>query len=164
MAKKKSIVENAVEALAENVGVDKKTAKKVAETVSQIAGAKTAAKPAAKKPAAKKPAAKTSAKTPAKKPAAKTAAKKPAAKKPAAKTAAEKSALSKSKLPIELQFKSGKYTGEEIIEKCKAAYKGGTKKVVRSIEVYINAPKSRAYYVVNGKAEDENGNAYFIDL
>ncbi len=168
MPKKKSIVQSAVETVAEIAGADSAEAAKLGETVAALAkGAEESKKPAAKKTAAKKTAAKPAAKkTDAKKtdakPAAKTAAKK-TADKPAAKKAAE-SAAKKSALPIEFQCKGGNYTGEQIVEMCKAAYRNGTKKQIRTIEVYIKASKSKAYFVVNGKAEDENGNAYSIDL
>ena len=173
MPKKKSIVQSAVETVAEIAGADSAEAAKLGETVAALAkGAEESKKPAAKKPAAKKTAAKKTAAKPAAKKtdakktdakaAAKTAAKK-TADKPAAKKAAE-SAAKKSALPIEFQCKGGNYTGEQIVEMCKAAYRNGTKKQIRTIEVYIKASKSKAYFVVNGKAEDENGNAYSIDL
>lgn len=173
MAKKKTLtdtaVQNAVEAITEIAGADGKNGKKkepaeivaekLAETVAPIAGVepekpkstkKKASDTAAKKPAAKKAAAK------------KPASKKTAAKKDTSKAAESKSALSKSALPIEYQCKGGKYTGEEIIEKCKAAYKNGSRKTVHSIEVYVKG--SKAYFTVNGKSEDENGKAYFVEL
>ena len=56
------------------------------------------------------------------------------------------------------------YTADEIAEKCKEAYRAGTKKQVRTLEVYVNAAEAKAFYVVNGKSADENGNAYSIDL
>ena len=43
-------------------------------------------------------------------------------------------------------------------------YRAGTKKQVRTLEVYVNAAEAKAFYVVNGKSADENGNAYSIDL
>lgn len=155
MAKKKTLAETAVDTLTELTGADKKTAGKIVETVAALAGVETEK---AEKPKIAK-----------KKPAAKTAAKKPAAKKETAKKAAKsekpaetKSALSKSALPIEYQCKGGKYTGEEIIEKCKAAYRNGSRKTVRSIEVYVKGYK--AYFVVNGKDKDEDGKPYFVEL
>ena len=122
-------------------------AEKIVETVAAIAGVETEEKPAAKKTAAKKSATKKSA-------AAKASTKKTTAK-------AEDSTI-KSVLPIEYQCKGGKYTGEEIVEKCKADYKAGGRKQVRSIQVYVKG--SKAYYVVNGKSEDKNGKAYSVDL
>ena len=59
---------------------------------------------------------------------------------------------------------SGNYTADEIAEKCKEAYRAGTKKQVKTLEVYVNAAEAKAFYVVNGKSADENGNAYSIDL
>ncbi len=79
------------------------------------------------------------------------------------KTAAKKTKAANA-LPLELQFQGGNYTAEEIVEKCKAAYRGGTKKQIRSIMVYVNAAQAKAYYVVNDNAADENGNAYYVDL
>ena len=150
MPKKKTLAETAVDTLTELTGADKKTAGKIVETVAALAGVE------AEK--AEKP------KTAKKKPAAKPAAKKETAKKAAKseKPAETKSALSKSALPIEYQCKGGKYTGEEIIEKCKTAYRNGSRKTVRSIEVYVKS--SKAYFVVNGKDKDEDGKPYFVDL
>ena len=65
---------------------------------------------------------------------------------------------------VEIQFTAANYSPEEIIEKCKAAYKNGGRKVIRTIKVYVNAAEAKAYYVVNGKNTDENGNTYSIDL
>ena len=90
---------------------------------------------------------------------------KPAKKAPAAKKprAASKGKTAKT-VSVELQFASGNYTADEIAEKCKEAYRAGTKKQVRTLEVYVNAAEAKAFYVVNGKSADENGNAYSIDL
>lgn len=57
---------------------------------------------------------------------------------------------------------SGKdYTMEDVKEACKEAYKNGTRKHVKSIDVYLKAENGglRAYYVINGKADGA-----FIDL
>ena len=175
MARKKTIAETAVETLTELAGADSKkksgkkgtakkepseiVAEKIVETVAAIAGVETEEKPAAKKTAAKKPAAK---KSTAKKPAASKTAAKASTKKTAAKAAKTEDSSIKSVLPIEYQCKGGKYTGEEIVEKCKADYKAGGRKQVHSIQVYVKG--SKAYYVVNGKSEDENGKAYSVDL
>jgi hypothetical protein len=90
---------------------------------------------------------------------------KPAKKAPAAQKprAASKGKTAKT-VSVELQFASGNYTADEIAEKCKEAYRAGTKKQVRTLEVYVNAAEAKAFYVVNGKSADENGNAYSIDL
>lgn len=115
------------------------------------------AAPAAETPKAEAPAEK---KAPAKKPAVKKEAVKEEktvvkAEKPAAKKAApEKS----EKLFVE--FNGNQYNSEEIIEKCKAAYKGDSKKQVKTIEVYVNVSENKAYYVINGKS----GENYYIDL
>ena len=90
---------------------------------------------------------------------------KPAKKAPAAKKprTASKGKTAKT-VSVELQFASGNYTADEIAEKCKEAYRAGTKKQVKTLEVYVNAAEAKAFYVVNGKSADENGNAYSIDL
>lgn len=57
---------------------------------------------------------------------------------------------------------SGKdYTMDDIKEACKESYKNGTRKHVKSIDVYLKAENGglRAYYVINGKADGA-----FIDL
>ncbi|MCR5806754.1 MAG: DUF6465 family protein [Oscillospiraceae bacterium] len=179
MPKKKTLTETAVETAVETIaglaGADNKkpaakrksaakndpseiVAEKLVETVASIVEATTDGKEAA---APKKPAAKKAAKPAAKK----TAAKKPAAKDSktaAAKKSEPKAAAKKSALPIEYQCKGGNYTGEEIIEKCKAAYRGDSRKQVRSIQVYVKG--SKAYFVVNGQDKDENGAPYSISL
>ncbi|MBQ5332720.1 MAG: hypothetical protein J6K92_05625 [Oscillospiraceae bacterium] len=125
-------------------------AAKTAETVKAAPAAKTAeVKPAAevkpvsetKAPAAvkaEKPAAKKVEKPAAKK------AEKPAAKKPA-----------EVKKDVFVIQGSGEHTSAEIIELCKAAYKDGSRKHVKSIDVYVKAENGemRAYYVINGNAE-----------
>ena len=76
-------------------------------------------------------------------------------KKPAAKKAPEKDT---AKLFIE--FGGNKFAADEIVEKCKAAYKAdNSRKQVRSIEVYVKPEDNKAYYVVNGKAD-----GLYIDL
>lgn len=86
------------------------------------------------------------------------AAKKPAAKKNAEKPAEKKAADKASKVVI--QFAGKEFNSEEIVEKCKAAYKGDSRKQVKTIDVYVKPEESRAYYVVNGKAEEGS----FIEL
>lgn len=57
---------------------------------------------------------------------------------------------------------SGKdYTNDDIVELCKAAYRNGTRKQVKSCDVYLKAENGglRAYYVING-----NSDGAFIDL
>ena len=78
------------------------------------------------------------------------------------KSAAKKEAA--KPVSVEIQFSSGNYSPDEIVEKCKEAYKNGGRKVIRTIEVYVNAAEAKAFYVVNGKNTDENGNIYSIDL
>lgn len=98
---------------------------------------------AEKKPVEKKSAAKKAA-APAKK------AEKPAAAKKAEKPAAEKKAAAKSEKVV-LQFGDKEINIDDIVANCKAAYKNGTKKQVKTIEVYVKPEDSKAYYVINGK-------------
>ena len=103
----------------------------------------------------------------AEKPAKKAPAKKPAKTKaePAKTAEAKKETAAKAKpVSVEIQFSSGNYSPDEIVEKCREAYKNGGRKVIRTIEVYVKAAEAKAFYVVNGKNTDENGNTYSIDL
>ena len=77
---------------------------------------------------------------------------------------ADKKPEAKSAVPVELQFRNGNYTSEQIAEMCRTAYKNRGGKQIRTLEVYVNAAESRAFYVVNGKNSDKNGNVYSIDL
>lgn len=91
----------------------------------------------------------------------------PAAKAKETKTATKKKAApAKTEAPkkddVFLIQSSGKdYTMDDIKEACKEAYKNGTRKHVKSIDVYLKAENGglRAYYVINGKAD-----GLFIDL
>ncbi len=90
-------------------------------------------------------------------------AKKPAAAKASAASTAKKTAVPESKKSTAKKTAKGKsdeivlqsgdkdYTLSEITEKCKDAYRGGTRKQVKSIKVYVKAEKNqlKAYYVVN---------------
>ena len=59
-----------------------------------------------------------------------------------------------------IEFGGNKFAADEIVEKCKAAYKAdNSRKQVRSIEVYVKPEDNKAYYVVNGKAD-----GLYIDL
>ena len=60
-----------------------------------------------------------------------------------------------------IQSNGKDYTMDDIKEACKEAYKNGTRKHVKSIDVYLKAENGglRAYYVINGKADGA-----FIDL
>ena len=72
------------------------------------------------------------------------------------KKAPEKKTEKKSAEKVEKLFyevNGNKYETADIIEMCKAAYKNGTKKQIKSIEVYVNDGK--AYYVVNGKSDGQ---------
>lgn len=83
------------------------------------------------------------------------------------KTADTKKAASSKKEAVKradvfLIQSSGKdYTMSDIIELCKAAYRNGTRKQVKSCDVYLKVENGglRAYYVINGKADGA-----FIDL
>lgn len=50
-----------------------------------------------------------------------------------------------------IQSNGKDYTLAEITETCKNAYRGGTRKQIKSIKVYVKAEKNKlvAYYVVN---------------
>lgn len=102
----------------------------VPKTVAKSAS-KTNAKP---KAAAKKPVVKTEKKTVATAP----------------KRTVKKSARGKSD-EIVIQSGDEDYTLSEITQICKDAYRGGTRKQIKSIKVYVKAEKNRliAYYVVN---------------
>ena len=90
---------------------------------------------------------------------------------PATKTKDTKTAPKKKPAPAKAEApkkdvfliqSSGKdYTMDDIKEACKEAYKNGTRKHVKSIDVYLKAENGglRAYYVINGKADGA-----FIDL
>ena len=88
-------------------------------------------------------------------------------KKPAAKKAPEKKeeapadkAVKKDTAKLFIEFGGNKFAADEIVEKCKAAYKAdNSRKQVRSIEVYVKPEDNKAYYVVNGKAD-----GLYIDL
>ncbi|WP_455527948.1 DUF6465 family protein [Huintestinicola sp.] len=60
-----------------------------------------------------------------------------------------------------IQSNGKDYAMDDIKEACKEAYKNGTRKHVKSIDVYLKAENGglRAYYVINGKADGA-----FIDL
>ncbi len=156
----KAVVEEAVktEAVAEVKPVEavqEKKAEKPAKKAPAKKPAKAKAEPAKTAEAKKETAAKAKPEKAEKKAAPKT---KPAEKKPAAKKEAAKP------VSVEIQFSSGNYSPDKIVEKCKEAYKNGGRKVIRTIEVYVNAAEAKAFYVVNGKNTDENGNIYSIDL
>ena len=140
----------------------KKDAVEVKEEVKPVKAVKKAAndKPVKKNTAVKKTKAEEKADKPAKKTTSKAEEKKPA---PKSKTAEKKPAV-KNAVPVELQFRNGNYTSEQIAEMCRAAYKNRGGKQIRTLEVYVNAAESRAFYVVNGKNADKEGNTYFVDL
>lgn len=79
--------------------------------------------------------------------------------KPAAKT--EKAAAPKKEDTFVFQSNDKEYTAEQITELCKAAYRNGTRKQVKSCNVYLKNENGglRAYYVINGNADGA-----YIDL
>lgn len=126
-------------------------AAKPAETVKAVENVKPAeevkAAPAEKK--AEKPA---PAKT-AEKPVAEKKTVKPAAEKKTEKPASKKAEPVKN--DIFLIQGIGEHTVADITELCKADYKNGSRKHVKSIDIYVKAENGelRAYYVVNGNPE-----------
>lgn len=79
---------------------------------------------------------------------------------PKAKSAAKKEDVKKADVFV-IQSNGKEYTNDDIVELCKAAYRNGTRKQVRSCDVYLKAENNglRAYYVINGNADGS-----FIDL
>lgn len=142
-----------------NTNTVKTTENKSAETVVPAAApveAKAAA-PELKAPVEAKAEVKTEAEKEEKKPAAKKA---PAKKEEAPAEKAVKKAPEKDTAKLFIEFGGNKFAADEIVEKCKAAYKAdNSRKQVRSIEVYVKPEDNKAYYVVNGKAD-----GLYIDL
>jgi len=142
-----------------NTNTVKTTENKSAETVVPAAApveAKAAA-PEVKAPVEAKAEVKTEAEKEDKKPAAKKA---PAKKEEAPAEKAVKKAPEKDTAKLFIEFGGNKFAADEIVEKCKAAYKAdNSRKQVRSIEVYVKPEDNKAYYVVNGKAD-----GLYIDL
>lgn len=142
-----------------NTNTVKTTENKSAETVVPAAApveAKAAA-PEVKAPIEAKAEVKTEAEKEEKKPAAKKA---PAKKEEAPAEKAVKKAPEKDTAKLFIEFGGNKFAADEIVEKCKAAYKAdNSRKQVRSIEVYVKPEDNKAYYVVNGKAD-----GLYIDL
>lgn len=140
-------------------------AAKPVETAKAVENVKPAeevkAAPVAEKPVAEKKAEKPVAEKKADKPVAEKKIEKPAVKK-TAKTVAEKKTekpaskkAEPAKKDIFLIQGAGEYTVSEITERCKAAYRNGTRKQIKNIDVYVKAENGelRAYYVVNGDPE-----------
>ena len=142
-----------------NTNTVKTTENKSAETVVPAAApveAKAAA-PEVKAPVEAKAEVKTEAEKEEKKPAAKKA---PAKKEEAPAEKAVKKAPEKDTAKLFIEFGGNKFAADEIVEKCKAAYKAdNSRKQVRSIEVYVKPEDNKAYFVVNGKAD-----GLYIDL
>ena len=76
---------------------------------------------------------------------------KPTAKK---KPAAKKEEIEKNDVFL-IQSNGKDYTNDDIVELCKAAYRNGTRKHIKSCDVYVKAENDglRAYYVINGNAD-----------
>ena len=55
------------------------------------------------------------------------------------------------------EFNGIQVSSDEIIERTKAAYlaEGNSLDDVKSVKIYINANERRAYYVINGQAENK---------
>lgn len=53
---------------------------------------------------------------------------------------------------IVLQFDFGEYVSDEIVEKCKEAYKAENKAEIKTIDIYVKPADKKAYYVVNDKS------------
>lgn len=142
-----------------NTNTVKTTENKSAETVVPAAvpvEAKAAA-PEVKAPVEAKAEVKAEAAKEEKKPASKKA---PAKKEEAPAEKAVKKAPEKDTAKLFIEFGGNKFAADEIVEKCKAAYKAdNSRKQVRSIEVYVKPEDNKAYYVVNGKAD-----GLYIDL
>lgn len=142
-----------------NTNTVKTTENKSAETVVPAAApveAKAAA-PEVKAPVEAKAEVKTEAEKEEKKSAAKKA---PAKKEEAPAEKAVKKAPENDTAKLFIEFGGNKFAADEIVEKCKAAYKAdNSRKQVRSIEVYVKPEDNKAYYVVNGKAD-----GLYIDL
>ena len=79
---------------------------------------------------------------------------------PKAKPAAKKEEVKNADVFV-IQSNGKEYTNDDIVELCKAAYRNGTSKQVKSCDVYLKAENNglRAYYVINGNADGS-----FIDL
>ncbi len=79
---------------------------------------------------------------------------------PKKKTVAKKEAVKKNDIFV-IQSSGKDYTNDDIVELCKAAYRNGTRKHIKSCNVYLKAENGgiRAYYVINGNADGA-----FIDL
>ena len=79
---------------------------------------------------------------------------------PKSKPAAKKEEVKKAEVFV-IQSNGKEYTNDDIVELCKAAYRNGTRKQVKSCDVYLKAENDglRAYYVINGNADGA-----FIDL
>lgn len=126
--------------------------------VKEATAAPAEKKPAAKKTASKKaPAAKkAAAKAPAEKKTAKAA---PAAEKKAAKApAAKKEAAAKAPSGNTIYFEIGekKIAAKDILDMATQAFKAAhPRTAIKSMEIYVKAEESAAYYVVNGKADGE---------
>lgn len=74
-----------------------------------------------------------------------------------AKKEAKKEAAVGIELDTYFEFNGVQVNSDEIIERTKAAYiaEGNSLDDVNSVKIYINANERRAYYVINGQAENK---------
>ena len=120
------------------------------ETTAKVAEAKAAVKPAEKK---------TETKSTAKKTETKAAAKKAPAKKATTKKAPAKKAAD-AKTTVFVKVGENEFAAKSVVDKCVKAFKAENKgATIKTVEVYINANESKAYYVVNGIADGK-----FVEL
>ncbi|MGN0667415.1 MAG: DUF6465 family protein [Huintestinicola sp.] len=77
------------------------------------------------------------------------------------KAAPAKSEAPKKEEVFVIQSSGKDYTMDDIKEACKAAFRNGTRKQVKTCDVYLKAENDglRAYYVINGNADGA-----YIDL
>lgn len=130
--------------MAEPKKTGKAAAGKATETLAAKAGTEAVKTAEAKEAVKAAPAKKTAAKT------AKAAQQTAPAKKTAPKKAAE------PKATIHFQFDGKDLVAKDILDQAVKAYKAAHKGVaVKTIEIYVVANESTAYYVVNGEAQED---------
>lgn len=92
---------------------------------------------------------------------------KPSAKKAAAKTTAVKAPRKTAKKSVErvqevyFEFDQKQIEANQVVKKIEEAFKAEGHQIgrIKDLKVYINPEESRAYYVINGKAENK-----FVEL
>ena len=74
-----------------------------------------------------------------------------------AKKEAKKEAAVGIELETYFEFNGIQINSDEMIERTKEAYlaEGGKIEDIKSVKIYINANERRAYYVINGEAENK---------